>query len=229
MNRYNERFKDAPWVKESMKDIVMIGGVGGIGSNALYYLAKSTPCKFAIYDDDIVDEFNVGTQFFMPNSIGSNKVGALQSIMKSFGIEDNRVYPINSKIRSEALPISIGAFDNMDARKQLFNNWKNLPNKELLIDGRLSATIYQVYVVTPGEREEWYEKTLFDDKDVADAPCTFKQTTHFAGLIGARITHVLTNYLSNKYMGEDILNIPYLIEEYGDPFIIKCSYENIQN
>jgi molybdopterin/thiamine biosynthesis adenylyltransferase len=227
MNTYNDRFKDAPWYKESSKYTIMLGGVGGIGSNTLHYLSKSTLSKFHIYDDDIVSELNIGTQFFTTKSINSSKVTAITKLLSEFGVNSSRIVPLFSKIGNRALPISIAAFDNMLARKQLFYNWKNNPNKEIFIDGRLSATIYQIYVVTPGEREDWYEKTLFNDDAVADAPCTFKQTVHFAGLIGARITHIITNYFSNKYMKEDILNIPYFIEECGDPFIIKTAYENI--
>lgn len=224
--KFNERFKDAPWMDKEKTETIVVGGVGGIGSTTLYFLTKSTLANFIIFDNDVVDEYNVGTQFFMPSYVNTPKVGAIKDILKTFGVNSSRIQTINSKIGDTTLPITIAAFDNMAARKQLFNAWKSLPDREIFIDGRLSATIYQVYTVIPG-REELYEKTLFDDNDVANAPCTFKQTTHFAGLIGARITQLITNYLSNKYAGENIMNIPYLVEEYGDPFLVKIQYENI--
>lgn len=226
MNINTDRFKDAPWYKKSSDEKIILGGVGGIGSNALYYLTKSIPATFHIFDDDIVSKHNTGTQFFKINSLNWYKIEAINNILIDFGIESQKIYTYPNKIKDNILPIAIAAFDNMDARKEMFNNWKKLNNKEIFIDGRLSATIYQVFTVTKN-RIEAYEKTLFNDNEVEEGPCTFKQTAHFAGLIGARITHILTNYLSNKYSNENIMNVPYLIEEYGDPFLIKVLYEPI--
>lgn len=226
MNINTDRFKDAPWYKESYNEKIILGGVGGIGSNALYYLTKSIPAKFHVFDDDIVSSHNTGTQFFSINSLNNLKTEAIINILSNFGVNSTRIYTYPNKIKDNILPIAIAAFDNMSARKEMFNNWKKLNNKEIFIDGRLSATIYQVFTVT-NDRIEAYEKTLFDDNEVEEGPCTFKQTAHFAGLIGARITHILTNYLSNKYSNENIMNVPYLIEEYGDPFLIKVLYEPI--
>lgn len=227
-NGYNDRFKDAPWYEGCKNDEIIIGGMGGIGSNALYFLYKTIPAKrFYIFDDDVVEEHNIGSQFFMPKHIGESKVKAIRDILLEFEYKEN-VSSFFSKILNNVLPISIAGFDNMEARKQMYNNWKQKENREIFIDGRLEANIYQIFVVTPGEREEWYEKTLFDDTVVPNAPCTFKQTSYVAGLIGARITHILVNYLSNKYMKEDVFNIPYLVEENTEPFVIKTLYnENI--
>lgn len=84
---------------------------------------------------------------------------------------------------------------------------------------RLRANLYEVYVVIKG-REEEYEKTLFNDSEVDDGPCTFKQTAYFGMLVGARITHVLVNYLTNKYAKEEVCNLPFKISEFGEPFLI---------
>jgi len=220
---YTDRFKDAPWFKESSKETIIVGGAGGIGSNTLYYMTKTIPAKYYIFDNDTVVEHNIGTQFFTKDSLSKFKVEAIKTILTNFGISENNLQIFRDKIDSNILPIAIAGFDNMAARKQMYTNWKNLDNREIFIDGRLSANMYQVFTVVKG-REEWYEKTLFEDSAVAEAPCTFKQTAYFAGLIGARITHLLVNYLSNKYANEDIFNIPFLVEESGEPFTIKTCY-----
>lgn len=120
------------------------------------------------------------------------------------------------------LPITISAFDNMIARRTLFEQWKNLSSREILIDGRLRATYYQVITVTKG-REDEYEATLFGDEEVEPSPCTYKQTPHFGMLIGARITHILTNYLTNKVLGEEINVVPFMIEENGDNMYVNIT------
>ena len=114
----------------------------------------------------------------------------------------------------------ITGFDNMKARKLAFKNWKKLDNREIFIDGRLRAAFYEVFVVTKG-REDEYEATLFDDSEVQLAPCTYKQTAYFAMLIGARITHLLVNYLTNKYQNDDICELPFRVSEVGDMFYIE--------
>ena len=197
-----DRFKDAAWLNETFIPIC-VGGVGGIGSNFVYFASKSIRGTFYCFDPDLVETQNIGTQFFTKSQLDQYKVNAISQTVLNFN-SIGEVIAFPRKIGENIANIAISAFDNMDARKEMFNSWKKLRNKELFIDGRLSATIYQIYVVTPGEREEWYEKTLFEDSAVEDAPCTFKQTAHFAGLIGARMVHILTNYLGNKYTKEDI-------------------------
>lgn len=221
----NDRFKDAPWYKGCKENPIniLVGGAGGIGSNTLYYLTKTIPADYYVYDPDVVNSHNIGTQFFKTNDVGKIKVEALYYNLAEYSNVYLRTF--DYEIENEYKPIAISAFDNMTARKQMFNSWKDKDNREIFIDGRLSANVYQVFVVTKG-REEWYEATLFDDNTVDDGPCTFKQTSYVGGLIGARITHVLVNYLSNKYMGEDVFNLPYFIQEATEPFDIKIRYDN---
>jgi molybdopterin/thiamine biosynthesis adenylyltransferase len=218
MSRYNDRFKDAPWYLKSQEEKILVVGVGGIGSSTLYCLTKSIPAQYYILDSDVVVEHNINTQYFRPNQVGKYKVEACK---------DNCEYPgskpiitIRKEFSDEYVSIMISALDNMKARKQVYEIWKNQPDRQILIDGRLRSSLYEVYVVIPG-REEEYEKTLFEDSEVDSGPCTFKQTAYFAMLIGARITHVLVNYLINKYTEEDTCNIPFKIQEIGEPMFFE--------
>jgi hypothetical protein len=225
MQKYNDRFKDAPWYKECTKENIMIAGLGGIGSSTLYCIGKTIPCNYYLIDADTIDDYNVGTQFFNKQQVGQLKISACESMLKNFTTANCITF--SRKIDdNDYCPITISAFDNMAARKQLFNNWKSRDNRELYVEGRLRASLYEVYVVVKG-RERDYELTLFDDNQVADDMCTFKQTAYFAMLIGARITQVVVNYLTNKYTGTDICNLPFTIKELGEPFLIKVKdYDN---
>ena len=213
-----DRFKDAPWMTDKLPTI-LIGGVGGIGGNTLYCLAKTIPGEYYIIDPDTVVEHNVGTQFFKKSDIEKSKVGALHRTMSEYS--DAKIHAIQQMMDSYCkMPIMISAFDNMEARKYSFELWKSQEERELFIDGRLRATLYEVYVVTKG-REEEYERTLFDDADVDEGPCTFKQTAHFGMLIGARITQMVTNYLTNKALGEQVCQLPFFIREIGDAVLME--------
>ena len=216
----NDRFKDAPWYENSIKEKILVGGVGGIGSSAMYCLAKTIPAYYFIIDNDTVEEHNIGTQFFSKKDFGTSKVDAVVKMVNDYS--EARVSALGRKINSgDYLPITISAFDNMEARKQLFNQWKIKENRELFIDGRLRASMYEVYVVTKG-REEQYKATLFEDSEVEEDVCTFKQTSYFAMMIGSKITQVLVNYLTNKYANEDICVLPFKVTEVGDLFYFNA-------
>jgi molybdopterin/thiamine biosynthesis adenylyltransferase len=221
MSHYNDRFKDAAWYEKSQDERILIVGAGGIGSNALYCLSKTIHAQYYVVDSDKVEEHNIGTQFYRPKDITKYKVGAIREIIVEFS-GSYFINPMTNRYASNYLPIIISAVDNMKARKEVYEIWKTKENRELLLDGRLRANLYEIYIVTPDKQEE-YEKTLFDDSDIDDGPCTFKQTAYFGMLIGARITHVLVNYLTNKYSSEPICNIPFKIMEVGEPFLIEIT------
>lgn len=83
----------------------------------------------------------------------------------------------------------------------------------LFIDGRLTGEQLQIFCVTPDDIEE-YEKHLFDDKLVADAPCTTKQTSHSAAMIAAHMVGFFTNHLTNEISGDKERVLPFFWEYY---------------
>ena len=214
----NGRFKDAPWYQGCMNESILVVGAGGISSNSLYYLAKTIPATYYVVDNDTVDEINIGTQFFSKSQIGSFKVGAMANMINDYS--SAKAVSLNKLYTNEYCPITITGLDNMKTRKEVYEQWKSHEDREILIDGRLRANLYEIYVVLKG-REAEYEATLFDDSEVDDGPCTFKQTAYFAGLIGSRITHVLVNYLSNKYSDDPVCEVPFSIKEVGDLFYVE--------
>lgn len=214
----HDRFKDAPWYEGCKDENILFIGLGGIGSNAMFALSKTIPAKYWLFDNDVVEEYNIGSQHFKTSQIGEYKVKAVSD--NCLEQTNCTIHSFNSKFTREYRPITISGLDNMKARREIFDVWKSNPDRELLIDGRLRANLYEIYVVVPGKEEE-YEKTLFDDSEVDDGPCTFKQTAYFGILIGARITQVLVNYLTNKYAGEDVCAVPFKIQEFGEPFYIN--------
>lgn len=214
----NGRFKDAPWYKECAKESIAFIGMGGIGSNAMYCLAKTIPATYYIIDLDSVEEINCGTQMFDYQQVGQKKVNAVKQTLSNRSTAKISVIP--AKYKGEYLPIMISGLDNMATRKEVYEEWKKHEDREIYIEGRLRASLYEVYVVIKG-REEEYEKTLFSDSETDDGPCTFKQTAYFGMLIGARITHCLVNYLTNKYSTEgDVCTLPFTIKEFGECFYI---------
>lgn len=217
MQSIQNNFKDAPWFGKVSDDMVSVLGMGGIGSNTLYNLAKTFDCPLFIIDYDRVEEHNIGSQFFGTNDLGDLKVEAIKHRLAQMApTVTQKIYQAYTKIQDVkggfAAPITICGFDNMEARKFAFERWKRLENRELFIDGRLRATQYEIFTVTPND-EVRYEATLFDDSEIKDDSCTFKQTSYAGMLIGARITSILANYFSNKYGEEAIFSVPFHYKE----------------
>ena len=226
MKNINSRFKGAPWILPTESDaalfipysMIYIGGAGGIGSWTTLFLSRAGFYTY-VQDFDEVEEHNVGGQFYNIQSMGQYKVHALQNLISAFTGNDYICSSCTIAVdeQTEGHLFMISAFDNMKARKDYFASWKRaiensidpLTSKDsLFIDGRLSMEGYEIYCVTPDKIEE-YEETLFADEEVEEAPCSMKQTTHVAAMIGSQITSLFTNHVTNIRAGKAIRSVPF--------------------
>ncbi len=193
-------------------DYITLIGAGGIGSYLTYYLGRVDNFDIALYDYDIVDESNLGGQMFLANQKGQNKTIAAKTNMKMFSEIKHNIH-VMSKFDEDcdATPITFVCPDNILARKIAFNKWKELPDRKVFIDGRMLAESGYIYTVVPG-REEEYEKTLFDDKDVEDVLCSMKATSHCGAMTGALMMSMFNNWCANQVVGVEAFDIPLKLE-----------------
>ena len=206
-NPRSVRFSDAPWYTPGLE--IIIGGQGGIGSWISMYLARQE-AELYTYDMDSVDETNMGGQMYPSHAIGMNKAQAMRDELIRFCGSSTHVVA-NGRYEEDSMitPIMISAFDNMAARKLMFDNWCSLgKDRDIFIDGRLLAEGAQIYFVTP-DREKAYRETLFEDGEVKDQPCSMKATSHCGGIIAGLMTAGLNNFITNKKEGENIRDVPF--------------------
>jgi molybdopterin/thiamine biosynthesis adenylyltransferase len=211
-----DRLKDAPWLKTDKETpTVIIGGAGGIGTWLTLLLVRAGFATY-VYDFDTVEHHNMGGQLFKKSDLSKYKVDALKATVQEFTedfISVNTTAYTNTSMTSLEM---FSAFDNMLARKVMFENWKtkqsDLPGA-IFIDGRLTAEQMQIFCVTKDKIEE-YEKHLFDDSEVADAPCTFKQTSHSAAMIASHMVGFFTNHITNVMEDNTDRNVPFYWEYY---------------
>ena len=209
----NNRFKDAPWFPQP-DETVFIGGAGGIGSWLSFFLVRAGFQPY-LYDFDTIEPHNLGGQLFRQTDVGTLKTQAMFNIINEFcGISINAI----DLAVDETSPIHhfcFSAFDNMAARKVLFENWQksieNCPVTPIFIDGRLEMEQIQIFCVTPDKIEE-YKKHLFNDSAIPDAPCTMRQTSHTAAHIAALMTEFFTNHITNIYQREVMRHVPFFYE-----------------
>lgn len=198
------RFNLADWYSPNLK--IVIGGVGGIGSYLSFFLSRQEAELF-VYDFDTIEEHNLGGQLYRTNDIGSKKTDAMAKICTEFS--NKSIIDLGKfKEGSSVLPITFSAFDNMEARKLMFNEWKKLENREIFIDGRMNAEQGQVFTVLKG-MEKKYESTLFDDSELEDLPCNYKATSHCGAIIAGLMTSALNNYISNTKTGMNLRDNPF--------------------
>ena len=217
------RFRDASWFEKVDKFVIpiIVGGAGGIGSWLTLFLSRMLPptSYIILYDFDKVEEVNMAGQLFRTQDIGKLKVNAMRDIVRDFsGYERITMQPDRYDLESLKSPVMFSCFDNMVARKDMFENWlqeaESYPDS-IFIDGRLNAEQFQVFYVTLDNALKYKNNHLFNDSEVEDVNCSYKQTTHFAAAIAAKMVQGFTAFLDSTY------ELPFKYEEIGPLFFTE--------
>lgn len=211
------RWSGFDWATE--KQNIMLIGAGGIGSWLALSLARIGHSLYLV-DDDRVDRTNInGGQMFRMTDLDGYKVHAVAGICRDFGCLSS-IVGLEEKflgIESGNLPIMIGAVDNMLTRRSIFDAWRVSSERLLLLDGRLTGEMYEVFAIQgdkPEQLEEYERKHLFSDEETVELDCTTKQTTFAAMGIASVITATLCNFLTNKKMGMEFREVPFYQREF---------------
>jgi molybdopterin/thiamine biosynthesis adenylyltransferase len=195
----------------------MLVGLGGIGSWTALLLSRLDPAMLVFIDDDRFDETNLCGQLVDIKSMNKLKTSVATGIAKEFS-GYQKIACLSERFTGEEYPCfknMVCGLDSMEARRNCFERWLSLHEGKhcFFIDGRLAAERLQVFFVrgdSPWSIEE-YKKHLPSDAEVPDAPCSYKQTSHFAAMIAALITNRVTQFACTE-AGDEAL-IPFL-EEY---------------
>jgi len=219
-----DRFKDAMWFDTIKRYRPTIGGSGGIGSWLTFLLARAGATPI-VFDFDRIEEHNIGGQLFDIQSVGEYKVDALQAICEDFSNVIIETHKKKLDQNSLLTKMCFSAFDNMEARKDMFNKWLTIADEEsIFIDGRLTFDNLQIFCVRGSDAssiEEYKRTHLFDDSDVEDAPCTLKQTSHNAAMIASFMVNFYVNHLADLEEGAEVstgLFKPPFYTSYYTPF-----------
>lgn len=203
------RFSGAEWFKEIQKARIIVAGIGGIGSNVAFQLARMIPANLTLYDDDVVEMVNMAGQLYSYNDIGKSKVDAIADMISRY-TSMKQVLAIKDKFTSSKEPgdIMICGFDNMIARRVFFNSWNNHiqekskeeKSKCLYLDGRLSMDTLQIFCITGDDEyniNRYNKEFLFADYEAEETVCSMKQTTYLACMIGSLMVNLFTNFIAN--------------------------------
>lgn len=222
------RFSGASWFNEIQKSRVIIAGIGGIGSNVAFQLARMAPANITLYDDDVVERVNMAGQLYSTNDIGQRKVDAIASMISAYTLA-KQINAVPSKFTdsTEAGDIMICGFDNMAARKTFYNSWKRHVQtltsdsmaKCLFLDGRLSIDTLQIFCIQGDDKvnmDRYETEFLFSDFQAEHTICSMKQTTYLACMIGSLIVNLFTNFIANSLNPVIPYDLPFFTE-YDSP------------
>ena len=222
------RFSGASWFDKIQKSRVIIAGIGGIGSNVAFQLARMAPANITLYDEDIVERVNMAGQLYSTNDIGQRKVDAIASMISAYTLA-KQVNTVPSKFtdNTEAGDIMICGFDNMAARKIFYNSWKRhvqtlTPDsrvKCLFLDGRLSIDTLQIFCIQGDDKismDRYETEFLFSDFQAEHTVCSMKQTTYLACMIGSLMVNLFTNFIANSLNPVIPYDLPFFTE-YDSP------------
>jgi hypothetical protein len=212
-NETHQRFKDANFYNPDLSIIIL--GAGGIGSWLSTCLCRQG-YEMYIYDFDHVELLNIGSQNYNLSHVGQNKAELAVNLAKQCG-NDRGVSMGKFTEESPVDNIMFACFDNMKYRKIAFDKWfeyqtsktkeyrdSHLNEVNVYIDIRMSAESWQVYMIKSKTDAEEYKKTLFDDADIPDLPCSYKATCQTGMGVAAYASSLFLNYVANKKLGVDI-------------------------
>lgn len=222
------RFSGASWFDEIQKSRVIIAGIGGIGSNVAFQLARMAPANITLYDEDIVERVNMAGQLYSTNDIGQRKVDAIASMISAYTLAKQiNAVPSMFTNSTEAGDIMICGFDNMTARKIFYNSWKRhvqtlTPDsraKCLFLDGRLSIDTLQIFCIQGDDKvsmDRYETEFLFSDFQAEHTVCSMKQTTYLACMISSLMVNLFTNFIANSLNPVIPYDLPFFTE-YDSP------------
>lgn len=218
------RFSGAIWYEKIQQQTVTLAGVGGIGSYVGFLLGRLKPARLIIYDPDRVETVNMSGQLYGGSDVGNYKVIALTNMVKNYADYYNIVTASERYQRgNNATDIMICGFDNMEARKVFYTEWKlrvmsytDIEDRKkcLFIDGRLAAEEFQVLSIQGDDERamaEYEDKWLFSDAEAEETICSYKQTTFMANMIASVMVNVFVNFVANQCEPIIDRDVPFFI------------------
>ena len=227
------RFSGAEWFNAIRNTKVIIAGLGGIGSNVAFQIARMIPLNLTLYDADEVELANMAGQLYSLADVGKNKVDAIADMIRLYtSINTVNAIPRNFTARTEPGDIMICGFDNMRARYVFFTSWKNhIENKSmkerakcLYLDGRLSMDCLQVLCIKGDDEyniDRYSREFLFSDIEADATVCSMKQTTYLACMIGSIMTNLFTNFVAGTLNPVIPYDLPFFTEYEAQSMIFK--------
>jgi hypothetical protein len=185
---------------------IRIIGAGGIGSWTTLALTKMGCSNIVVQDFDKVSDVNVASQIYGVEDIGKSKVECLRETIKrmtdiGIGIDRTR-WSTTQDIKEE---IVIGALDNIDTRRALWEDLKKNSNVDLFIDGRMSGDLIRIFSVPLNNDHTKFEKSLVPREAIDPTPCTGKAVVYNTFMCGSLICNLVKKFCKSEELPPELI------------------------
>ena len=225
----NQRFlRNKDLIKQEALTDICIVGAGGIGSFVIQALTIMGWDDIIVWDDDTVAEHNLSSTAYPANMVGRSKIDAAGVLHSLYSGPEQTLTCYQRKWLpfEKAHPRTIVCTDDMESRKNLFDKWSTLDNKDFFIDGRMGATTVELCTQTSRTNEHTYMDEWIPTDSVPKPPCSMKHTVFAAQFIASEIVAQVYNIVGNlSYY--DYINTclsPHLVT-YGNQIIPRINTE----
>lgn len=181
---------------------VHIVGLGTVGSNAAYHLARLGIKNFTFYDADRVESHNIPSQQFDHADIGRLKVEAARDqVLRT--APDAKVEAIAEFADgTEAMRgIVILGLDSMQARRDVFAMCcESNPTVKLMVDIRMAGNTSQAFAIDPCDpaKVKGYRLFDFDDDHAADLPCGGESVSYVGPWSGVVASNIVRQFVMEE-------------------------------
>lgn len=156
--------RHSPEIQEKLSaGRVAIAGLGGLGSNVAYSLARIGVGHLHLIDFDVVDITNLNRQQYFMEHLGMPKTDALESLLKKINpyldIQTDRVRVTEDNIRElfGEWDVVCEAFDAPDAKAMLVNGiLEHFPEKKLVSASGMAGFGSSNSIVTKKVTDNFY-------------------------------------------------------------------------
>ena len=207
---------------DAQKQPVNIIGCGATGSYTALALAKMGFSVFYLYDDDTVEEANIGPQLYGSEHIGKPKVEALKELLTKLS-PAIAITTYNERVNSQSQlekAITIVALDSMEGRKTIWTHFrKKLP---FIVDPRIGGQIIRVFTIPFNSPDHYahYKESLYSDEEAYELPCAERGVADVSLIVGGFVSGLVRKFITKgtsiKEYYLDVLNMEtYKVEQKG--------------
>jgi molybdopterin/thiamine biosynthesis adenylyltransferase len=185
---------------EELPPLVKIIGVGGLGSHTAERLARTGCPRIEVYDDDVVEAGNLGSQAFLNDAVDKPKVQAVQEKLALVSEAEVIVHPEKFSGSVQEKCIVIVLTDSMESRQQIWDAVQYDPDVDLYVEARMAGLFGRIYALNPSDPEKvaLYETTLYKDENTAEVPCTMKGVDFNCSAIADLIAAIVAAHARGK-------------------------------
>jgi len=203
--RYLRQMDAVNMTKLSNLHVTLIGA-GSIGSTTAVWLAKVGIRHLTVFDDDLVEAHNWSNQMYREADIGRPKGEALWDVMETLCSCTPRIV-LHPYVDQPLTEVVISGVDSMASRKAIWKSVRSKPEVQLYVDARMGLETLIVHTVHPQSREErqGYVKTLCDDVDAVQVPCTARTICYTPLMAASLVCSMVKRYVNVESMPRQVI------------------------